>query len=84
MSADGVNGSISKALILRSQYLDLPLDKTCQWQFIYVYKGKLKIEIESKKFIVNQGDLLVLTEFKNQILQFNATENCELIFVDIF
>lgn len=84
MSANGVNGSISKALILKSQYLDLPLDKTCQWQFIYIYKGIVETEIDSKKIVINKGDLLVLTEFENQMLQLNATENCELIFVNIF
>jgi len=54
------------------------------WQFIYIYKGIVETEIDSKKIVINKGDLLVLTEFENQMLQLNATENCELIFVNIF
>lgn len=84
MSAEGVNGSMTHVLITKSQHFDLLLDKTKQWQFIYIYKGILETEIDSKKIVTNQGDLLVLTKFENQMLQLNATKNCVLIFVDIF
>lgn len=83
MTTNKIKGKLKSVLIPKNESLDYLINKSNQWQFIYVYQGALEIGIKANNYQLNQGDLLVLTDCINQTLGINANDYCELVLVTI-
>lgn len=83
MTTNSIIGNLANASIPKNKNTDYLLNKANQWQFIYVYKGVLKISLENQDLQLNTGDLLVFKTPEDRALSLKAVENCELVFANI-
>lgn len=83
MITNGIIGNLANALIPKHESLEYHLKEANQWQFIYIYKGVLKIGLENQNFMLNRDDLLVFKAIENKVLLLKSLENCELVFANI-
>jgi uncharacterized protein len=83
MTMGETKGEISELVIEKNQTADYCYKEESDWLFMYVYTGKVSVELISKNETLNKGDLLVLKEPGQTNLGIKALEYSELVFSEI-
>jgi len=84
MTAGKTSGELQAVVIKKKQYVNYEIKKNCDWLFIYIYSGKVSIDIKNKITIISKNDLLVLNKLSIEKLEINGIEHSELVFSVIF
>lgn len=83
MTIGETSGELTAIVIKKEQYANYKIKENCNWFFMYVYSGKVSIDINIKKNTINKGDLLVLNKLSIKSLEIKGIENSELVFSEI-
>ena len=79
MTRGKTSGVLTKIIIKKNKKLIYNLVNLWDWQFFYVYSGRINLKLKGKHYSINHGELLVINNPATSNLQFEALENCELI-----
>jgi uncharacterized protein len=82
MTTGNTTGKLKAAVINKYQISTLSLNENWDWLFIYIYSGKVNIEINSKMFSIKKGDLLVANN-PGMELRITGIEDSELVLCEI-
>lgn len=63
----------------QNENLEYLIEKNLEWLFIYVHSGKTKINIDNTMYIIDQGDLLVVTTPSITYIQSIAIKDTTLV-----
>jgi environmental stress-induced protein Ves len=83
MTRDEVKGLLSAFAIEKTQSADYCCKEDTDWVFIYVYSGKVSVELNGINKALMKGDLLILKKPGNKKLKFKGIEDCDLVFSEI-
>ncbi|WP_461631050.1 HutD/Ves family protein [Labilibaculum euxinus] len=72
-------GEIKALSIEKKQIVNLPLDKATDFLIGYIFSGEISLTINQKIHQLQQGNLLVITQFDSANLQLTGMENSEII-----
>ncbi|WP_461636641.1 HutD/Ves family protein [Labilibaculum euxinus] len=79
MTRGTAKGEIKALSIAKSQIVNLPLDKATDLLIGYIFSGEISLTINQKIHQLQQGNLLVITQFDSANLQLTGMENSEII-----
>ena len=79
MTRGTAKGEIEALSIAKSQIVNLPLDKATDFLIGYIFSGEISLTINQKIHQLQQGNLLVITQFDSANLQLTGMENSEMI-----
>ena len=79
MTRGTAKGEIEALSIAKSQIVNLPLDKATDFLIGYIFSGEISLTINQKIHQLQQGNLLVITQFGSANLQLTGMENSEII-----
>jgi environmental stress-induced protein Ves len=83
MTRGKTTGELSSFVILKEQYANCNIKEICEWFFIYVYSGKVRMELNNKRITINKGDLLIVNNPGNRVFGITGLEKSELVFSEI-
>ena len=83
MTTGKITGELTAIVIQKEQYVNLNIKENCDWFIIYIYTGKVRIDINSKITTINTGDLLILNKLTTRSFVIKGIENSELVFSEI-
>jgi uncharacterized protein len=83
MTAGKTSGEIKVANIEKGQHFTCKIKENCDWFFIYLFSGKVSIDLDKKTVIINKGDLLVINVLTTRNIEISGAENSELVFIEI-
>ncbi|WP_461632664.1 HutD/Ves family protein [Labilibaculum euxinus] len=72
-------GEIKALSIEKKQIVNLPLEKETDFLIGYIFSGEISLTINQKIHQLQQGNLLVITQFGSANLQLTGMENSEII-----
>ncbi|MUP39547.1 HutD/Ves family protein [Labilibaculum euxinus] len=72
-------GEIKALSIEKKQVANLPLEKETDFLIGYIFSGEISLTINQKIHLLQQGNLLVITQFDSANLQLTGMENSEMI-----
>ena len=83
MTTGKITGKLTAIVIQKEQYVNLNIKENCDWFIIYIYTGKVRIDINNKITTINTGDLLILSKLTTRSFVIKGIENSELVFSEI-
>jgi uncharacterized protein len=83
MAKGGSSGNLTPIMLENDQAHTLKIDESCDWLFIYVFSGKVKIDVMDKRFPVNRGDLLMLNKLTVRNIEITGLEVSELVLTEV-
>ena len=83
MLDDKTSGEITAIVIKKDQNVNFKIRENCDWLFIFIYSGKVRIGIKNKIATIIKGDLLVLNKRTIRKIEIIGIQNSELIFSEI-
>ncbi len=83
MTTGKITGELTAIVIQKEQYVNLNIKENCDWFIIYIYTGKVRIDINNKITTINTGDLLLLNKLTTRSFGIKGIENSELVFSEI-
>lgn len=83
MTRGGVTGDVHGVTIEQGQSIDHHAGAEFHWQFIYVTKGSLNVEIHADMHLLQKGDLLVIQNPKAAKMGLSTISTCEIVLVEI-
>ncbi|WP_062059296.1 HutD family protein [Aquimarina longa] len=83
MTSGDTKGTLAAINIKQNKNTQHPIHSKWDWIFMYIYSGKIEIDINTKTYSLNQGDLLVINKPENTNISINASENSILIVSEI-
>jgi environmental stress-induced protein Ves len=79
MTTRKTKGDLSALVLKEKQEYNYSIEEKCSFLFIYLYSGKISFKMNHKNYVLNQGELLVLSKLTIEKLQISAYESSELI-----
>ena len=83
MTRGGVKGDVKGVIIEQGKSIDYHLEDKSNWQFIYVTKGSLNVDINSNSDQLQLGDLLVIQNPVAAKMILLASATAEIVLVEI-
>ncbi len=83
MTIGKTTGELTAIFIEKEKQVNYNMNNNCDWFIVYIYSGKVSIDLNNKKTIINKGDLLVFNKPTIRNLEIKSTENSELVFSKI-
>ncbi|MBN1252742.1 MAG: HutD family protein [Bacteroidales bacterium] len=83
MTFGNIKSKLNSKIIEKDQSFNYQTEKKWNWLFIYVYKGKISIEINNKTNILNNADFIAIKEPISANIKIKAIEKSELVFTEI-
>lgn len=83
MTSGKTTGTLTAIVLETDQTVNLKINEVCDWVFIYVFSGKVRIDMRFKAVTLNRGDLLILENPALSNFEINGLENCEVVFSEI-
>ena len=83
MMTGKTSGELSAMAIKEKQHISYNIKENCDWLFMYLYSGKVSIEINHKTAILNKGDLLVVNNPPIINPEVLGIVNSDLVFSEI-
>jgi uncharacterized protein len=83
MTTGNITGKLDAKVVREKQKVSYKLKKDSDWLFIYLYSGKVSVEINKKIAAIGKDELMV---FNNPIIspiEINGIDYSELVFVEI-
>ena len=82
MTRGKIRNELSSLSLLQKQATDYPISKHSMI-FIYLYTGKIALNIEQNDLVLKQGELLILDNPSQDELKFSALQDSHLIISEI-
>ena len=83
MTTGKTDGEIAGIVLENEQSLNCNIKENCDWVFIYVFSGKVRIDINNIIANLNKGDLLILNKPTSRNFEIIGLENSELVYSEI-
>jgi len=83
MTSGQTAGELSAIFLENEQNLRHKIKKSCDWFIIYLFSGKLRIDINNMIANLNKGDLLILNKTGARNFEIKSLENSELVISEI-
>jgi environmental stress-induced protein Ves len=83
MTTGKTTGNMSAFVILNEQNATCSIKDGSDWFFIYVYSGKVRMDMNNKMITINKGDLLIVYNPINRMFEITGVEKSELVFSEI-
>ena len=83
MTSGRTSGDLSAIVIREKQVVIRKINENYKWFFIYLFSGKVRIDIIKKIHTINKGDLLVINKPTLINLEIEGIENSELVLSEI-
>jgi environmental stress-induced protein Ves len=83
MTSDKTSGKLSAIVIKKDQFVDCRIKEMCDWFFIFIHSGKIRIDLDKKIRTIAKGDLLIINNITTRAFEINGIEKSELIFSEI-
>jgi uncharacterized protein len=83
MTCGTSSGNLTSIMLENDQAHTLKIDESCDWLFVYVFSGKVKIDVMDKRFAVNIGDLLMLNKLTVRSIEITGLEVSELVLTEV-
>jgi environmental stress-induced protein Ves len=83
MTTGNTTGEVEAFLIEKEQVINCNIKESSDWVFVYVFSGKVRIDINHKISILSKGDLLILNNLAISNIEIKGIENSELVFPQI-
>jgi uncharacterized protein len=83
MTTGRTSGKLIAKTVNKGQRVIHKIIFKCDWFFIYIYTGKVKIATDNKIATINKGDLVVLNNLTTRNFEITGIENSELVFTEI-
>ena len=83
MTTGNTTGAISALVIEAGKQISCSIKESCGWFFIYLFSGKMSIEIDNKTTIISKGDLLIIEKPTIRNLEIKGIENSELVISEV-
>ena len=84
MTTENTKGSLSSISVNPNKKVQSTLVSTNEFYIYYVAQGALEFELNSEVKNLNEGELLVIHNPKDIVVEFSSSENCSLVQVNIF
>jgi len=84
MTTGNITGKLHGLIIKDKQNVSHEIKKNCDWLFIYMNSGKVRLEINNKIANVGKDELLVLNKPTLSVLEIKGMEYSELVFAEIY
>lgn len=79
MTAGKTHGELSALVFKESEVKELLIEDRWRWLFIYVFSGKVYLDLDKENHVLIKGNLLVINRLQLSKLIFKGVEKCELI-----
>ena len=76
-------GKLSSLHIPSQNEIKIPLNSTNEFMIFYSFETAIEFEINSEKRKLNQGELLVIENPLDEMIQFYSENSCELAIAEI-
>ncbi|WP_320017759.1 HutD family protein [Labilibaculum manganireducens] len=83
MTRGTAKGEITALSIEKKQIVNLPLEKETDFLIGYIFSGEISLTINQKIHQLQQGNLLVITQFGSANLQLTGSRDSEVILSEI-
>lgn len=83
MTTGKTTGKLTALFIEKDHNVNCKIKENCDWFIIFMYAGKVRIDIENKITTINKGDVLILNKLTTRNIKINGIQNSELIFSEI-
>jgi uncharacterized protein len=83
MTSGKTAGELTALVIEKEQTLNYKNKGFCDWFFIYVFSGKVKIDLDNKITTVSTGDLVIVNKLIGRNFEINSFEKSELVVTEI-
>jgi len=83
MTSGNTRGEIKAIVVENEQSVIWNINEDCDWVFMYILSGKVRIEINNKTVTINKGDLLISNLPSISNFEINGIEKSELVFSEI-
>jgi environmental stress-induced protein Ves len=83
MTSGKTAGELSTIVLEKEQSVNCTIREMCDWFFVYIFSGKVRIAINSKIATLNRGDLMILNNPTVRSFEINGLDNSELVFSEI-
>ncbi len=83
MTTGKTNGELSAVVIEKEKKVNCNIKENRDRFFIYVYSGKVKMDIDNKITTIKKGDLLILSKLTKSNFEIKGIEKSELVFAEI-
>jgi environmental stress-induced protein Ves len=83
MTIGKASGEITAIVMKEDQNVNCKIRENCDWFFIFMYSGKVRIEIKNRITTINKGDLLILNKLTTRIIEIIGIQNSEVILSEI-
>jgi len=83
MTIGNTKGELDAVSVEEKESIEYQIRGTWNWVLIYIFEGKVSVDLDNKTHILNQGDLLALNEEVMQTFPIKGIESSELIFSKI-
>jgi environmental stress-induced protein Ves len=83
MTTGKTSGELTAIVIDKEQHAKFKTKEHCDWIFVYVFSGNVRIEINYEVTDVRKGDLLVLNKQAIRNFEIIGIENSELVVSEV-
>jgi uncharacterized protein len=83
MTTGKTTGELTAFYIEKEQFINYKIKESSDWFFLYIYSGKVRIDIDKKIATIDKGDLLILNKLTIRTIGINGIENSELVLAEI-
>jgi environmental stress-induced protein Ves len=83
MTSGNTTGELKAIVIENEQSINWNIKVDCNWFFVYILSGKVRIDINNKTATLNKGDLLISNLPSISNFEIKGIENSELVFSEI-
>jgi len=83
MTTGETKGEITGIVVENEKHFDCNIKENCDWVFIYIFSGKISIDLKDDIITIVKGDLLILNKPTTGNLEIKGLEDCELVFSEV-
>ena len=83
MTTGETKGEITGIVVENEKHFDCNIKENCDWVFIYIFSGKISIDLKDDIITKVKGDLLILNKPTTGNLEIKGLEDCELVFSEV-
>lgn len=83
MTSASVTGTLSASRIKKNHFAKPTVHENCTWFFMYLFSGKVSLNVNDILTFLRKGDLLVIHSPTLLPFEIKAVENSELVFSEI-
>jgi len=83
MTSGTTTGELKALVIENEQSVNWSIKEDCDWFFMYLFSGKVRMAINNKIALINKGDLLISNKPSIRNFEIKGSEKSEIVFTEI-